>query len=155
VGIFYGTEKHALTCSTFCLVGVGGRSSMNLMVSVGVSLVVSSMTLTASFYEQQIVFLSAALSLLEATAGENSLVSRKAFMRQHSTDEESCSGYQPTVVFQEMKKRASSPNLEPKEDRKTTVSPSKKRRPSSEQICVTSPRGMTSTSLTGGNRLWS
>ena len=71
---------------------------MNFMVSVGVSLVVSSMTLTASFYEQQIVFLSAALSLLEATAGENSLVSRKAFMRPHSTDEESCSGYQPTVV---------------------------------------------------------
>ena len=36
--------KNALTCSTFCLVCIGGRSSM---VSVDVSLVVPSMTLIA------------------------------------------------------------------------------------------------------------
>ena len=41
--------KYALTCSTFCLVCIGGGSSMNLMVSVGVSLVVHSMTGIASF----------------------------------------------------------------------------------------------------------
>jgi len=35
------------------------------------------------------------------------------------------------VVFQEIKKQTSLPTLEPKEVRKTTVSPSKKRRPSS------------------------
>ena len=33
---------YALTCSTFCLVCIGGRSSMNLMVLMGVSLVAPS-----------------------------------------------------------------------------------------------------------------
>ena len=41
--------KHALTCSTYCLVCIGRRSSMNHMVSVGVSLVVPSMSYTALF----------------------------------------------------------------------------------------------------------
>ena len=41
--------KYALTCSTFCLVCIGERSGMNLTVSVGVSLVVLSMTGIASF----------------------------------------------------------------------------------------------------------
>ena len=51
VGIYYSTDivNYALTWSIFCLVCVGGRSVMNLMVSVGVSLVVPSMTLIASF----------------------------------------------------------------------------------------------------------
>ena len=50
MGIFDGTEvQYNLTCSTFCLVCIGGRSSMNLVVSVGVSLVVQSMTRIASF----------------------------------------------------------------------------------------------------------
>ena len=40
---------YALTCSTFCLVCIGGRSSMNLEVSVAVILVVPSMTRIASF----------------------------------------------------------------------------------------------------------
>ena len=52
--------------------------------------------------------------------------------------------YQLIVVFQETKKQTSSPNLEPKEDSKTTVSPSKKRRPSSEQPWGNALRGMTS-----------
>ena len=34
--------KYAFTCTTFCLVCIGGRSSMNLMVSAGVSLMVPS-----------------------------------------------------------------------------------------------------------------
>ena len=38
-----------LTWSTFCLVCIGGKSSMNLMVSEGVSLVVPSMNRIASF----------------------------------------------------------------------------------------------------------
>ena len=42
-----------------------------------------------------------------------------------------------------------------KEDSKTTVSPSKKRRPSSEQPCGNALRRVTSTPLTGGSRLWS
>ena len=46
---FSTTLKYALTCSTFCLVCTGGRSSMNLVVSVGVFLVVPSMTRIASF----------------------------------------------------------------------------------------------------------
>ena len=37
------------TCSTFCLVCIGGKSRMNLMVSVDVSFVVPSMTRTTSF----------------------------------------------------------------------------------------------------------
>ena len=41
--------KYDLTCSTFCLVCIGGRYSMNLMVSMGVSLVVPSMTHIAMF----------------------------------------------------------------------------------------------------------
>ena len=52
-------------------------------------------------------------------------------------------------------KQTSSPNLEPKEDSKTTVSPSKKGRPSSEQPWGNALRGVTSTSLTGCSRLWS
>ena len=46
---FLTALKYALTCSTFCLVCIGGRSSMNLMVSMGVSWVVPSMTRIASF----------------------------------------------------------------------------------------------------------
>ena len=44
MGIFDDTKdvRYALTCSTFCLVCIDGRSSMNLMFSVGVSLVVPS-----------------------------------------------------------------------------------------------------------------
>ena len=42
MGIFDGSEISALTCSTFCLVCIGGRSSMNLMVSMGVSSMVPS-----------------------------------------------------------------------------------------------------------------
>ena len=45
---FDGTEVCS-TCCTFCLVCTGGRSSMNRMISVGVSLVVPSMTRIASF----------------------------------------------------------------------------------------------------------
>ena len=41
--------KYALTSSIFCLVCIGGRSSVNLMVSVGVSLVFPSMTGILSF----------------------------------------------------------------------------------------------------------
>ena len=52
-------------------------------------------------------------------------------------------------------KRMSSQKLKPKEDSKTTVSHSKKRRPSSEQPWGNAQRGMTSTSLTGFSRLWS
>ena len=37
------------TCPTFCLVCIGGKSRMNLMVSVGVSFVVPSIIRTASF----------------------------------------------------------------------------------------------------------
>ena len=40
---------NALTCSTLCLVCLSRRSSVNRMVSVGVSLVVPSMTVIASF----------------------------------------------------------------------------------------------------------
>ena len=46
---FFTALKYALTCSTFCLVCIGGRSSINLMVSAGVSLVVLSMTYIALF----------------------------------------------------------------------------------------------------------
>ena len=46
---FLTALKYALTCSTFCLVCISGRSSMNLVGSVGVSLVVPSMTRIASF----------------------------------------------------------------------------------------------------------
>ena len=42
--LFISTEWYALNCSTFCLVCTGGRSSMNLVVSVGVCLVVPSTT---------------------------------------------------------------------------------------------------------------
>ena len=48
-GGFSTTLKYALTCSTFCLIFIDGRSSMNLMVSMGVSLVVPSMTCIALF----------------------------------------------------------------------------------------------------------
>ena len=41
--IFYNAE-YALTCSTFCLVCTGGRSSMNLMVRVVLFLAIPSMT---------------------------------------------------------------------------------------------------------------
>ena len=41
--------KYTLSCSTFCLVSIGGRSNINLMVSVGVSFVVPSVTRIASF----------------------------------------------------------------------------------------------------------
>ena len=51
--------------------------------------------------------------------------------------------------------QTSSPNLEPKEDNKTTESPSKKRRPSAEHPWGNAQRGMTSASLTGDSRLWS
>ena len=47
--------------------------------------------------------------------------SQRVFMRSHSTDEQACSGYQPTVVFQKMKTWMSSPHLESKEDSKTKV----------------------------------
>ena len=43
------TALYALTCSTFCQVCIGGRSSKNLMLSIGVSFVVPSMTRIASF----------------------------------------------------------------------------------------------------------
>ena len=46
---FSTTLMYALTCSTFCLVCIGGRSSLNLEVSVGVNLVVPSITRIASF----------------------------------------------------------------------------------------------------------
>ena len=41
--------KYALTCSSVCLVCISGRSSMNLVVSVDVSLLVPSITRIASF----------------------------------------------------------------------------------------------------------
>ena len=41
--------KYALTCSTFCLVSTGGRSSINFMVSMGVSFAVPSVIRIASF----------------------------------------------------------------------------------------------------------
>ena len=41
--------KYALTCSNFCLVRIGGRCSMNLVVSMGVTLVVHSTGRIASF----------------------------------------------------------------------------------------------------------
>ena len=47
MGIFDGT-KYDLTCSNFCLVCIGERSSMNIMVSMAVSLVVPSTTRIAS-----------------------------------------------------------------------------------------------------------
>ena len=59
------------------------------------------------------------------------------------------------VIFQEMKKQMSSPDFEPKEDGKTTVSLSKKRRPSSAQSWGNALTGRTSTSLSGDSRLWS
>ena len=46
MGIFDDT-KYDLTCSNFCLVCIGGRSSMNIMVSMDVSLVVPNMTRSA------------------------------------------------------------------------------------------------------------
>ena len=49
----------------------------------------------------------------------------------------------------------SSRKLKPKEDSNTTVSHSKKRRPSSELPWCKALRRMTSTSLTGGSSLWS
>ena len=48
-GIFFIALKYALTCSTFWLACIGGRSSMNFMGSVSVPVVVPSMTLTALF----------------------------------------------------------------------------------------------------------
>ena len=51
--------------------------------------------------------------------------------------------------------QTSSPNLEAKEDNKTTESPSEKRRPSAEQPWCDAQRGMTSASFTGDSRLWS
>ena len=39
--------KYALTCSTFCLVCIGGKSSVNFMVSVGVSLLYDSLPCSA------------------------------------------------------------------------------------------------------------
>ena len=44
--------KYALTCSTFCPVCTGGRSSISLTVSVGVSLVIPSMTLGHSLWKE-------------------------------------------------------------------------------------------------------
>ena len=48
MGISDRTE-YALACSAFRLVCIGGRSSMNRMVSVPVSLVVPSVTVIALF----------------------------------------------------------------------------------------------------------
>ena len=62
----------------------------------------------------------------------NSLVSQKAWGRT-AQKSSLAAVFQPTVVFQKMKNQMSSPNVDPTEDSKTTVSPSKKRRPSSEQ----------------------
>ena len=55
---FSTTLKHALTRCTFCLVGVGGRSSMRRMVSVGgcVGLVVADTALGASFFIHSLPF---------------------------------------------------------------------------------------------------
>ena len=97
--------------------------------------------------ECQQVVLSDALSVLEATADDK--------LPRLASQTGSLQWLPVHVVFQEMKKRTSSPNMEPKEDSKTTLSPFKKRRASSEQLCGTSPREMTSTSLTGGSRLLS
>ena len=132
-----------------------GKYRSNYMAEIKALMQAVSVVRDSSNECEQVAFLSNALSVLEATAGVKlpRLAESLHEVAQHRR-----------VVLQWVpahcglpanEKQTSSPNLEPKEDSKTTVSPSRKRIPTSEKPWGNALRGMTSTSLTGCRRSWS